>query len=207
MNKKVIIVYFLLILTTPFIISLGIKYLPENPQPEIKSYAKIYGENKFSQIIKPENNNLSAVGITFKNPNLRNKNNLHLEIKNDSGLTLVNKIVNGQVIGDGNFLRIKFPPIIDSINKNLIVNFSSENSIDNDALEISLTNNHNGMKPQLALATFYSPENPIFTGLDIYSDWFNKLFKDFNFMLTYFFLLFIIIILINLEKLKYKIAN
>lgn len=110
MIKKLTFAYFLLILFLPALLLLGLKDMPANIQPGFTTTLKIYGENTIEQYFSPVSGNLSGIGLSIKNANLLNKNDLILEIYKED-LLLQKTVVSGYVIPDGDFVKFRFEPV------------------------------------------------------------------------------------------------
>lgn len=89
--KKLIILttsfVFLILFVVPFAASLFIKIVPDNDQPpyDINNKRGIYGVNGISQEFTAQSNNLTAVGLSVGNPNLKNKNEVIFTLYGDTG--------------------------------------------------------------------------------------------------------------------------
>lgn len=110
MYKKLTLLYFFLIVFLPALLLLGLRDLPANIQPGFTTTIKIYGEKVIEQYFLPRSGNLSGIGLSIKNANLLNKNDLVLEIR-EGDLLLRKAVVSGYVIPDGDFVKFRFDPV------------------------------------------------------------------------------------------------
>ncbi|HLD92278.1 MAG TPA: hypothetical protein VI795_02680, partial [Patescibacteria group bacterium] len=64
-----------LVFIVPVILSLALKIIPKNIQPSYDSNIRIsvYKDREFTQEFIANNNNLTSIGTSIRNPNLKNK--------------------------------------------------------------------------------------------------------------------------------------
>lgn len=136
---RLAIIFTILFLLSPVLLLSGIKNYPGVNQPSLNTTQKIYGNVTLSQSFLSRENNLSAIGMSIKNPNLNNKEQIKLALSGDD--IYLESIKNGANITDGGFVKFDFPPVRDSADK--IYNFavSSPSSNKEEALEVFLTDN------------------------------------------------------------------
>src|SRR5581483_11675838 len=115
--KFTTVLVFLLVLIIPALLSLGIHRVPSGYQPPLSDSQSIDEDISVRQVFPAENNNLSGVGLSIKNPYSRNNQNLIFSLYNAQNILLRQVILNGKNIADGNFLVINFDPITNSNNQ------------------------------------------------------------------------------------------
>lgn len=125
--KKFLIIFLIIFFTLPGMLGFLIKDIPAFSQNSLDGTEKIYSGRKVSQEFRSDKNNLSIIGVSIKNPNLRDKNNLDMQIYSNGSLVKT-VTINGANIGDGAFIKFKFDPIIDSKDKSYLITFLSPDS-------------------------------------------------------------------------------
>lgn len=189
-----------LIFFFPAILSAGISYLPERIQPEMEATQRIFGAATLNQEFLSKKSNLAGIGLSIKNPYFRNKKDLLFSIKNDKGKTIRSVVHSGKNINDGNFLIIKFDPIIDSKDKNFSFELFSPDSADDDSLEVFISKNPESQGSNfkvnneysdwsLAYVTYYKQRNPILNWVEIYKNALLRFSQDTGFFMLYVFLI------------------
>lgn len=130
--KKLIILttsfVFLLVFVLPFVAALFIKIIPGSDQPGYFERRAIYGPITVSQEFVSENENLTAIGTSLGNPNLKNKNSIILVLFDSSGREIRTSMLNGFNVGDGAFVKFTFEPIADSLGKRYTFTLSSHDA-------------------------------------------------------------------------------
>lgn len=171
----------------PGVMASTIKMTPAGDQPGYgPRRLSIYSKHELIQKFISKEKNLTAIGTTVKNPNLKNKKEVILDLY-DSGHNLIRKsILNGFNIGDGDFVKFVFEPIMDSQNKEYIFILSSPNAGADEIVEVFLMDNpadgiieytfgeetHDGGIP---LVTFHKPQSKWEVIRRVYSNWLSKL--------------------------------
>lgn len=208
----VIFVFFLTFLL-PGLLSFGIKFFPSGDQPSLDRTEKLYGDFIIRQKFTSSEGNLAAIGLSIKNPNLLNKQDINFNLIDQDLVVRLAKL-NGANIGDGAFMKFRFDPIIDSKGKLYEFNLSAPDAKEESALEpfISLNkprdvgklqiNGQEATGSSLSFVSFYKPEERLGFMVGIYSDWFGRFIKD-----TGFFIFYLVVItglsgylLLGLEK-------
>lgn len=144
MKKEVLfyILAILIIVFLPGILSMGLKLIPGKIQPSLDITRKIYGKYVVAEPFLATRNNLSAIGTSIKNPNLKNIDDVVISIFDESGNFLQESVVNGRNIPDGDFIKFKFSPIKDSKNKMYTIILSSKSKDGINPVEIFYTNQY-----------------------------------------------------------------
>lgn len=184
----IIIILAMLFLAPVFMASL-IKMIPAKDQPGYGDMGRVsvYGDRNFTQYFVSKNKNLTAVATTIKNPNLHNKKEINFNLY-DMDSKLVRTItLNGFNIGDGDFVKIIFDPIVDSVNKKYYFILASPSAGEEEIIEIFLTGQTDEIleyvydgetKPGGApIVTFHKPDSRLETIKLVYSNLFSKLLR------------------------------
>jgi hypothetical protein len=191
MNNKLVVftttfILFVLLIVPAILASL-IKMIPANDQPGYGSggSVSVYGERTFTQYFVSKNKNLTAIGTTIKNPNLKNKKDIVFNLYDQDNNLIRTVNLNGFNIGDGDFIKIVFEPIIDSQNKKYYFNLASPDAKQDEIIEVFLTEptdeiveyiyddeKHLGGAP---IVTFHKPESRLKTVKLVYLNLLSKL--------------------------------
>ena len=171
----------------PAIMASLIKMTPADDQPGYgPRRLSIYGIKELSQKFTSKEANLTAIGTTVKNPNLKNKKEVTLDLYDESRNLVRKSILNGFNIGDGDFVKFIFDVVPDSTNKEYSFTLSSPTAAADEIIEVFLMDNpasgiieytfaeetHLGGVP---MVTFHKPENKWEVIRKVYSNWFAKL--------------------------------
>lgn len=186
----------ILVLLTPAFLSLEIRKIPHGFQPSLSDSQAIDKETSIKQFFEVENNNLSAIGLSIKNPYFRNSQDLFFSLYDNQGQQIRSVTLNGKNIADGNFLIINFDPIVDSGGKTFSFTLTSPGVESASSLEVYHSTSQSSptdqylVNNQLKTGTvsfiyFWSPSNPIANLLVIYRNWLTKLFQDLFFAIFY----------------------
>ncbi len=176
-----------LLFGVPTLMASLIKMIPANDQPGYGQMGRVsvYGDRTFTQYFISKQKNLTSVATTIKNPNLHNKKDVFFKLY-DMENTLVRSVtMNGFNIGDGDFVKIIFDPIVDSENKKYYFTLSSPSAGEEEIIEIFLT----AKTPEILeyiydeetkeggapIVTFHKPESRLETIKSVYSNLFSKL--------------------------------
>lgn len=171
----------------PGLMAMLIDMVPTNDQPGYGDMGRVsvYGERTFTQYFVSKNKNLTAVGTTIKNPNLHNKKDIVFDLYQENGILVRSVILNGFNIGDGDFVKIVFDKIPDSMDKKYYFTLSSPSAGDEEIIEIFLTEkteeileytyDEETKEGGAPIVTFHKPESRLETVKSIYSNLFSKL--------------------------------
>ncbi len=129
--KKLVIFTTITVLTLVFVVpgvlALPIKVVPFNDQPGYSTDYKrgVYGKFVVWQEFTSQEDQLTGIGLSIGNPNLKNKKEVILNLYEgrsgqdyDLGKPTRQSVLNGQNISDGAFVRFLFDPIADSKSRN-----------------------------------------------------------------------------------------
>ena len=177
----------------PGILASTIKMIPASDQPGYgPRRLSIYGEGELLQKFISREKNLTAIGTTVKNPNLKNKKEVILNLYDgshihDSSHNLLRRsVLNGFNIGDGDFVKFVFEVVPDSIDKEYSFTLSSPTAAADETIEVFLMDKpatgiieytfadetHEGGIP---MVTFHKPNNQWEVIGGVYSNWLSKL--------------------------------
>lgn len=189
-----------LVFLLPGVFSLRIKYLPVSDQPSLDRTEKIYGEKVLKQKFISSENNLTAIGLSIKNPNLLNKDDIDLTLFEGDIVVRSHKL-NGANIEDGAFVKFIFDPLLDSKEKEYEFSLSASGAKDATALEPFISSNkpkntgslmigeQEATGSSLSYVSFYKPEGKLLLMSEIYSAWFGRLTRDTAFFIIYLLIL------------------
>lgn len=135
-----IIIITILFVVPAFLASL-LKMIPDSDQPGYgsKGTALIYKDRDFTQYFVAKSDDFAAIGTTIKNPNLKNKKDIIFKLFDENENLVRTVVINGFNIGDGDFVKIMFEPIPDSMNKKYSFNVSTPEAGDEERIELFLT--------------------------------------------------------------------
>ena len=180
------LILFLLFITPGLMASL-IDMMPANDQPgySVDARASIYGERQFTQYFKSKDKNLIAVATSIKNPNLKNKKDIFFKLYDENDNLIRSSVLNGMNIGDGDFIKIIFDKISDSMNKKYYFTLSSPDAGEEEIIELFLIEPTNEVlsytydeetRPGGApIVTFHKPDSTWETVKLVYINWLSKL--------------------------------
>lgn len=198
MNKFFLVVIAFIILM-PVMIGLNIHSIQDPVQPSFAGTEKIFQTALVSQKFQSKENNLAGIGVSIKNPNLANKNELNFSLY-DGDNVIRSLSINGGAIEDGSLLRFLFPKITDSKGKMYTFVLNSPVSKESEAFEAYLTNekfsdesfyvNNNQRQENVSFIRIYKSDNPIAVLGAIFSGVIIKLFNDLIFSIFYVILVF-----------------
>src|SRR5260370_36927719 len=94
-----------LVFLVPGILASTLDIIPTGDQPGYNSNQRlsIYGERTVSQKFISDTNNLSAIGTSIRNPNLKNKKEIILNLYDTDKKLVRTSSLNGQNFQDGDF--------------------------------------------------------------------------------------------------------
>jgi len=126
-----------LVFIVPVILSLALKIIPKNIQPSYDSNIRIsvYKDREFTQEFIANNNNLTSIGTSIRNPNLKNKKDVIFNLYDENILIRTSKL-NGLNLEDGSFVRYDFLPIPDSLGKKYTFTISSPDAGAEETIEL-----------------------------------------------------------------------
>lgn len=132
------IVILFLVFLAPAVLALGIKLIPLEDQPGYNSDQRlsIYRDRGIVQKFISKDANLSAIGTSIRNPNLKNKKNIVLTIFDGEMKLVRTSVINGQNVEDGDFVKFVFDPLPDSKDKTYIFTLESPDAGPGETIEV-----------------------------------------------------------------------
>lgn len=192
MNKSIwfttVLILFLVFVVPGILVSV-IDMIPADDQPGYNPDQRlsIYGKRKVIQKFISRQEDLTAIGTSVRNPNLKNKKEVVLNLYDESDQLIRTSILDGQNIEDGNFIKFVFEPIAGSGDREYKLVLSSPEAGPEETVEVfyikDSTNEileytydeetHPGGVP---LVTFHKPESKWGVVKNVYSSWVQRLF-------------------------------
>jgi len=178
-----------LVFVVPAILASALKMIPVNIQPGYNSDIRlsIYKIRGFSQKFVAKTGNLTAIGTSIRNPNLKNKTDVIFSLY-DNGNLIRTSVLNGQNLEDGSFVKFVFPVIPDSLGKEYIFTITSPGAGPEETIEVFIISEpestsgiteyiyeeevHPGGIP---LVSYSQPESKLKTINSVYSSWLSRL--------------------------------
>ena len=179
---------FSLVLVVPTIFALALDMTPAGDQPGYNSNQRlaVYGERTVSQKFVSRDINLAAIGTSIRNPNLKNKKEIILDLYDEDNKLVRTSHLNGQNFQDGDFVKFIFSPIADSMNKSYTFTISSPLAGPEETIEvfyfdtptaniIEYTYDENTYPGGFPIVTFHKPNSKLEVVKKIYSNLFSRL--------------------------------
>lgn len=193
-NRLLLVAIIFLIIFLPIAVSsFFIKYIPSGFQPPLGGTEAVYKERSVAQSFISFNNNLIGIGLTIKNPNLRNKKDLIFQLSDKDGVVIRSVKINGFNIPDGHFVKFYFDPIEHSANESYLFSLQAPESEQGDSLEVYQTSDVN-WEQDLAYVSYYKPDNLLTAVISIFSEMMANLDQDRPFLIAYLLILFLLIV-------------
>ncbi len=178
-----------IVFVVPALLSLFIPMIPSGVQPGYDSNIRlsIYSNLVFVQKFISKTNNLTAVGLSIRNPNLKNQSEVIFNIYSLDGTLLRGVTINGRNLEDGSFIKFIFPPILDSLNKEYLFSLSSPGAGAEETIELFIIKeggesgiieysygggNHPGGTP---IVIYSKPDSKFSVIKSVYSNWLSRL--------------------------------
>jgi hypothetical protein len=177
-----------LIFIVPAILALGLKLIPGEDQPGYNSDQRlsIYLTRDVMQKFVSQEANLSAIGTSIRNPNLKNKKDIILTLFDSKMNVLRTAVISGQNVQDGDFVKFVFDPISDSINETYFFTLASPEAGPEETIEVFYTPSAPSWIEQytydstiypggLPIVLYFKPASKLTVIKDIYSNLFSRL--------------------------------
>lgn len=177
-----------IVFVVPGVLALKLSMTPASDQPGYSSdhRASIYGKRQISQKFMSREINLTAIGTSIKNPNLKNKKEIALNLYDGTNNLIRTSFLNGRNVQDGGFVKFVFEPILDSQNKTYSFTLSSPDAGPEDEIEVFLissstesvleyTYDNITYSGGIPLVTFHKPDSKWQIMKTIYSNLFSRL--------------------------------
>lgn len=179
-----------LIFVLPFAAAFFIRIIPDNDQPsyDINNKRGIFGIHEVSQVFKAQENNLTAVGISLGNPNLKNKSEVIFSLRDAGGEISREVKISGANIQDGDFIKFNFDPIANSKGKEFIFTLSSSMAGPEEVLNIYFStqkttwigaatyDDKETVDNGLPIVTYHKPLSYLQVAKDIFASWLKRIF-------------------------------
>jgi len=200
----VVIVFTVLLM--PLFTSLGIRFLPNDKQPSLERTRGVFWIHEISQEFVSENDNLIGIGMSIKNPNLKNKKDITLSLYEGEKLLRISTL-NGSIIEDGSFMRFMFEDIVEASGRDYRFILSAPEGRSEDLLAVFTTEE----KPEwigravydeeeiddgISMVTFHRPESRWGLIKEIYGGWIDRLVADTGFSVGYGIALVVLVALV-----------
>jgi len=182
-----------LIFVVPGVLALTLDIIPAGDQPGFDSDRRlaIYGKRGIAQKFVSEEKNLTAIGTSIKNPNLKNRKEVLFNLYDEEGKLIRTSIVNGQNFQDGDFVKFVFQVVPDSSGKTYTFTLFSPEAGPEETIEVFYIKDDASFKSPienileytydekvypggLPLVTFHKPESRWEVTKKIYSSWLSK---------------------------------
>jgi len=177
------IILILFVLASPIFLSLGVRYTPGGFQPPNGELVDIYSGKVVTQRFISGKDEFVGLGFSVKNPDLRNKKDLILDVTFGSEAREVR--INGSVIGDGDLVKFIFTPEIKfSKNKEVVFSLSSPDSSEDEMYQIYLEDGNSrpnailldeDLGYPISFIDYYKVGNKFEYILQVYTKWLKKL--------------------------------
>lgn len=114
-----------MVFVLPALLALGIRVIPADVQPPLNKTRDIYGLFTVTQEFTSLRPNMTSIGLSIKNPNLKNRKDVTLDLFDSEGRKIRSATLNGLNIDDGAFVKFTFDPITDSQNRKFTFTISA----------------------------------------------------------------------------------
>lgn len=205
---------FFIILVLPFILSLLLTDIPNNFQPALGETQLVYGELTLKQVFISQEDNLVGFGLSIKNPYLRNRKDLIVDVFSSNNVLLRTLKINGSSIPDGELIKLRFEPILGSKDQEFYLEISAPYATNEDSLEIFITRglfdwgkglyvNDDLSEYNISFITLHRPPSSLINTFQIFSKWGSKLLADSIFAGFYLMSLIGVTVYLVSNKLKH----
>lgn len=127
-----------LVFIVPVVLSMSLKMVPANVQPGFNYDVRlsIYRDRVFTQKFISKTANLTALGMSIRNPNLNNKAAIILNLYDMAGNIIRSVTISGMNLEDGSFTKFIFDPITDSLGKEYLFTIASPDAGPEETIEL-----------------------------------------------------------------------
>lgn len=178
-----------LVFIVPVIFSMGLKMIPVNTQPGFNYDVRlpIYRDRVFVQKFTAKENDLTAIGMSIRNPNLKNKAGIIFSLQNIDGSLVRSVAISGMNLEDGSYTKFIFNPIPDSRGKEYIFTISSPDAGPEETIELFIIgkDSPSGIidysyigktyEGGTSLVQYVKPVNKVMTIKEVYSNLISRL--------------------------------
>lgn len=172
----------------PGIMVSAIKMIPANDQPgyDYNRRLSIYGVREISQKFISKEKNLTAIATSIRNPNLKNKKEVILNLYDKDGNLVRTSILNGLNIEDGSFVKFVFPVVPDSKDVEYSFTLSSPVAGKDETIEVFILDKPEAgiieyrygedVRPGgVPMITLHKPDSRLEIVKMVYSNWLSRL--------------------------------
>ncbi|MBL7036469.1 hypothetical protein ISR94_01285 [Candidatus Microgenomates bacterium] len=171
----------------PALMASTINMTPSGVQPGYKYDIRlsIYKERDIKQEFVSREKNLTAVATSIRNPNLKNKKEIILNLYDENNTLLRTSLLSGKNIEDGDFVKFVFEPINDSADVKYNFTLSSPDSGLGETIEVFIieptgevlnyTYGEETKEGGVPLVTFHKPSTKWEIVKRVYSNLFSRL--------------------------------
>ena len=185
-----------LVFLVPAILVLGIRYIPNDSQPSLEATQGVFWKFDIRQSFVSEETNLTGVGLSIRNLNLKNDKDIVLELYDKDNSLLRTSTFTGKNIEDGGFVKFLFAEIADSQNKDFYFVLTAPDARAEFALQPFYTSEKPSWARELQFAgekvdgslsfvTFHHPQSKLGLIKEIYRGWFERFYADKPFFFFY----------------------
>lgn len=176
-----------LVFIAPAVLALGISLVPGDSQPGYNPDLRlsIYKDRDVTQRFISQDANLSAIGTSIRNPNLKNKQDIILALFDDRMNLLRTVTINGQNVEDGSLVKFVFDPIPDSNDETYIFTLASPDAGPEETIEVFVVDMPGWIQQYtydqkvypggLPMVLYFKPVSKFAVIKDIYSNLFSRL--------------------------------
>ncbi len=181
-------------------------------QPGFSNKVALNKDSHIKQEVFIDRGNFSGVGMSIKNPNLKNKKEVILNVYDDKGQLVRTSLLSGYNIPDGSLVNYYFTPIAESQNNWYTIEISSPDTEQYVSLDIFITKknvswlgklyvaNDEYKEGKIALKTYFKPSNKLEIVNIVISDIYSRITRDKFFVLSYLFTILLLVYLYKKEK-------
>lgn len=199
------------LIVIPLFLIYSIDIVSYDKQPGFFGSQKLTNDYTLTQELYVDRNNFTGFGISIKNPNQLNKNDIDIVVL-DKYIPIRKVKVSGENIEDGSYQKIVFEPIADSGDKHYLIQFKTAGTENFNAFEIFTTkeksrflgnlylNSQLVENRSLAINSLYEMSNRYDEICRIFQSLISIFSKDFKFAIFYSIVIFSLCIFIVRKK-------
>lgn len=182
-----------IVFVLPGLFAVTLDMIPANDQPgySVDNKLVLYGKRIVSQRFTSQEKNLTAIGVSLGNPNLKNKKEIIFSFYDTKGILERSSAINGVNLEDGDFVKFVFAPIADSKNKEYVFTIQTPEADQGEVIyafhtneipswvgELKLTEKEDvqELPGGLPFVTYHKPLSKLEVIKNIYSSWGKRIF-------------------------------
>ena len=181
-----------LVFIMPAVLTSALKMIPANDQPGYNSNQRlsIYKTRDFSQKFVAKTDNLTAIGTSIRNPNLKNKKDVIFSLYDNSGSLIRTSVLNGMNLEDGSFVKFVFPFVPNSLGQQYSFTITSPTAGPEETIEVFIIDNPEGSSGiseytyveethpgGIPIVSYSKPGSKWMTIKSVYSNWLSRLLR------------------------------